>query len=159
MPLLAVAPLTQAAFAPFGDVIDAAAAGDYPINGGSARRHHDLMRIEVDGAGRTVVSVVQASARDLPFEVAMLERHPLGSQAWIPLDPRLRFLVVVASAPDAVPCAFLARDGQGVNYRAGTWHHPLIALDAGAWLVIDRDGPGANCDEQPLPRRWRLDPP
>ena len=156
---LAIEPLTAAAFAEFGDVIDAGSAGHgHAINSGSAERLHDLMAIQVQD-GRPIVSVVRAAARPLPFIVAMLERHPLGSQAWIPLDPRLRFLVVVASDPEATPRAFLAHGGQGINYRPGTWHHPLIALDPGSWLVIDREGPGSNCDECALPTRWRIDAP
>jgi ureidoglycolate lyase len=86
----------------------------------------------------------------------LIERHALGSQAFMPLALR-RFLVVVAAAgpapaPSQLRC-FVARPGQGVNYAAGTWHHPLIALDEGGdFLVIDRAGPNAaaDCDEHSL---------
>ena len=155
---LPVEPLDPAAFAPFGDVVAADGQHAYAINAGSARRWHDLMRIDV-GDGRPVASIVRASPRALPFDVTMLERHPLGSQAWIPLDPRLRFLVVVASDPASTPRAFIAHGGQGVNYRPGTWHHPLIGLDPGDWLVIDREGAGNNCDECDLASAWRIDLP
>src|SRR5258706_2333299 len=98
MNILDLEPLTRAAFAPFGDVIEAgAAAAVFPINQGSATRFHDLARIDTaTGGGRTVVSLCRAQPRTLPFAVAMLERHPLGSQAFVPLSPAQRYLVVVA---------------------------------------------------------------
>ena len=159
---LALEPLTREAFAPFGDVIapDAARA-DYAINAGTARRYHALAATEALGEGaRTVLSWVRAMPRALPLELTMLERHPLGSQAFVPLDPAIRFVVVVADAPDAAPRAFLAERGAGVSYRRGTWHHPLIVLDGpGDFLVVDRDGAGANCEEAALPGAVWLAPP
>jgi ureidoglycolate lyase len=160
-PALALEPLTREAFAPFGEVIAPdAAAPNYPINGKTARRYHALAATEAMGEGaRTVLSWVRAEPRDLPFEVAMLERHPLGSQAFVPLDPGARFVVVVSESPEAAPRAFLAERGAGVNYRRGTWHHPLIVLDRPTdFLVVDRDGAGANCDEVALLTKWRLEP-
>ena len=89
--------------------------------------------------------------------MVMLESHPLGSQAFVPLDPALAFVVVVAADPAAEPQAFLARRGQGVNYHRGTWHHPLIALErVGDFLVVDRGGEGHNCDEVALDTIWRI---
>jgi ureidoglycolate lyase len=161
MQTLSVEPLTRAAFAPFGEVIEAgAAASVYPINAGSATRFHDVARIDTAmGGGRAVVSLCRAQARALPFAVAMLERHCLGSQAFIPLDSGQRYLVVVADDRTSTPRAFLASHGQGVNYQRGTWHHPLLALDAaGDFLVIDRDGPGENCEEATLSQSWRIEP-
>ena len=155
---LAVEPLTRETFATFGDVIEAAAAAQsYAINSGTTQRFHDLADIDTsrDG-GRTIVSLFRAQPRVLPFTVTMLERHPLGSQAFVPLSAR-PYLVVVATDPATAPRAFLARAGQGVNYRPGTWHHPLLALDAVSdFLVIDRAGPGNNCDEVELPLRYLL---
>jgi len=149
---LVVTPLTRDAFAPFGDVIEAAgAATAYAINAGTTTRFHDLATIDAarDG-GRPVVSIFRAQPRELPLRVRMLERHPLGSQAFVPLGPQ-PYLIVVAEDPALPPRAFLARDGQGINYRAGTWHHPLLALHAVSdFLVIDRAGPGNNCDEVEL---------
>lgn len=155
---LPVEPLTRAAFAAFGDVIEAdAAARSFAINTGTTQRFDDLATIDTDrDGGRTIVSLFRAQPRKLPFIVTMLERHPLGSQAFVPLH-RQTYLVVVATDPSATPRAFLARDGQGVNYRAGTWHHPLLALETvSEFLVIDRAGPGANCDEAPLPRHYMV---
>ena len=152
---LEIEPLSAAAFAPFGDVIaPEAARSDHAINSGTARRFHALAAAEALGEGaRTVLSWVRAMPRELPLELVMLERHPLGSQAFVPLDPDIRFVVVVADSPDSVPRAFLAERGAGVNYRRGTWHHPLIVLDGpGDFLVVDRDGAGANCEEAALTR-------
>ena len=160
--VLPLEPLSRESFAPFGDVIEPGAArSDFPINAGSARRFHALAATEALGEGaRTVLSWVRAMPRALPFELTLLERHPLGSQAFVPLDPAVRFVVVVADAPDAIPRAFLAERGAGVNYRRGTWHHPLIVLDGPAdFLVVDRDGAGANCDEATLAGAFRLDAP
>lgn len=153
---LALRPLSRDAFAAFGDVIEAGAARVvYEINDGTAQRFHDLARIDTASeAGHTVLSLFRAQPRDFPFEIAMLERHPLGSQAFVPLQGA-RYIVVVAEHPDAEPQAFLADAGQGVNYRPGVWHHPLIALDQSSdFLVIDRAGPGANCDAMALAQRW-----
>lgn len=146
---LPVEPLTREAFAAFGDVIEAAsAARSFAINTGTTQRFDDLATIDTNrDGGRTIVSLFRAQPRELPFIVTMLERHPLGSQAFVPLSQR-PYLVVVAAGPSAVPRAFIARHGQGVNYHAGTWHHPLLALEAVSdFLVIDRAGPGNNCDE------------
>jgi ureidoglycolate lyase len=149
---LRVEALTREAFAPFGDVIEAASAAQtYAINAGTTTRFHDLARIDADrDGGRPVLSLFRAQPRKLPFAITQLERHPLGSQAFVPLSQR-PYLVVVAEDPVGTPRAFLARNGQGVNYHAGTWHHPLLALDeVSDFLVIDRAGPGNNCDEVEL---------
>ncbi len=144
-------PLTAAAFAAYGDVVEA--RGDSAlINSGTARRFGDLAGIDVAADdGRPCVSIYRATPCTLPLHIRMLERHPLGSQLFIPLSGE-RFLVVVAPAaavPDRAAVRAFVTDGhQGVNYRRGTWHHPLIALaGAGTFLVIDRAGPGPNCDE------------
>ena len=156
---LPLEPLTADAFSPFGEVIEPAAAKQvYAINEGTAQRFHDLATLDCAHAGgRVIVSLFRAAPRELPFSVRMLERHPLGSQAFVPLDPATRYLVVVASDPAATPRAFLADTGRGINLHRGTWHHPLIALDAVAdFLVLDRGGLGANCDEVTLPGAWTV---
>ncbi|TCO75047.1 ureidoglycolate lyase, partial [Plasticicumulans lactativorans] len=153
---LAIAPLTREAFAPFGEVFEAAAATRvFPINAGTAQRHHDLLRLDTAaGDGHPVVSLVRAQPVALPLRLRLLERHPLGSQAWLPLEGQ-RFVVVVAPpgagyALDAIR-AFVTDGRQGVNYARGVWHHPLLTLERAAdFLVLDRDGPGDNCDEIPL---------
>lgn len=155
--LLQVEALTPAAFAPFGDVIDRAAARKvFAINQGSTLRYHALATAELaDGA--VAISLARAQPQALPFVVRMLERHPLGSQAFVPLAGA-RWLVVVAASPQDPPRAFLAEGGQGVQYRRGCWHHPLIALDAGGdFLVVDRIGPGSNCEEAATADEWHIE--
>jgi len=163
--LLPVAPLTREAFAPFGDVIEPRPDGDagaYDINGGMVRRHHDLAQVEV-GQGRTLINLFEARPYGFPLEIRMLERHPLGSQAFIPLSSN-PFLVVVAPRGEQVPGhavrAFITDGRQGVNYRAGVWHHMLLALGAPTcFAVIDRGGEGGNCDEITLAQSLRLELP
>lgn len=155
MKAMTIEPLTRAAFAPFGDVIELEGARQIPINLGTTLRFHDLARIDVaDEGGRPLVNLFRGQPRTLPFEVTMLERHPLGSQAFVPLTQK-SYLVVVAPAgplaPEAVR-AFVTRGWQGVNYAKGVWHHPLIALDEVCdFIVVDRGGEGPNCDEENLP--------
>ncbi|SDN98387.1 ureidoglycolate lyase [Rhodoferax sp. OV413] len=155
---LPIEPLTAEAFRPFGDVIEASdSARHFSINDGFAERYHDLAQIDVGSlGGRAILSIFKALPRSLPMQLVLLERHPLGSQAFMPLSA-LPYLVVVAEAGpvpqlSAIRC-FRAAPGQGVNYARGTWHHPLIALhQASDFLAVDRGGaPGdANCDEHPL---------
>jgi ureidoglycolate lyase len=153
---LPVEPLTRGAFAPFGEVIAADAAHTtVAVNDGTAQRFHALGRVDGDG-GTTVLSIFRAQPRTLPFEVRMLERHPHGSQAFVPLSGT-PYLVVVASDPSQPPRAFLARGDQGVNFRKGTWHHPLLALERQSdFLVVDREGDDDNCDEVALAEPWTI---
>lgn len=145
-------PLGPKEFEPFGDVIDTKGGRHFPINEGAIERYHDLARVEVDEGGRTLISIFESNqVGTLPHRVALVERHVLGSQAFIPLDGA-RMIVVVAS-PGEPPSseqlqAFVTNGEQGVNYRPGVWHMPLIAFEAGQrFLVVDRGGPGENCDE------------
>ena len=152
---LAIEPLTREAFAPFGDVIELEGAKQIPINLGTTIRYHDLAKIDVaDESGRPLVNVFRGQPRTLPFEVTMMERHPLGSQAFVPLNDR-PYLVVVAPAGDLDPAAiraFVTRGWQGVNYAKGVWHHPLLALgEVSDFIVVDRGGDGLNLNEQDLP--------
>ncbi len=148
-------PLTREAFAPYGDVIETQGAAHFPINAGTCERFHDLARIDVaEGGGRPLISIVRARPVALPAPLRLMERHPLGSQIFLPLSPAT-FLVVVAPPIDrpgpADLVAFRAAPGQGVNYARGTWHHPLLALDRETdFVVIDRGGPGDNLVEVPL---------
>lgn len=152
---LDIAPLTREAFEPFGDVIETEGAKHFTINNGNTERYHDLARVDVSpevGHGRTLINIFAAQPLVYPLDVKMVERHPLGSQAFIPLEGR-PYLVLVAEASDepvnpAALRAFLAQGNQGVNYLKGTWHHPVLALnEAQNFLVVDRGGEGNNCDE------------
>jgi ureidoglycolate lyase len=149
---LKAAALTAEAFAPFGDVIEITGRASRSINDATCDRFDDLAQVDVlAAAGRPLISIFKSVARTLPLQVQTLERHPLSSQAFMPLDG-LPFLVVVAADGDAPLAsrirAFRASGTQGVNYRRNTWHHALIALDRTChFLVVDRGGPGHNCDE------------
>ena len=149
---LAVEPLTAHEFAPCGDVV--AAPGGAPfhtINGGFGKRFDGLATIDTSAAaGSVAVAIVRALPRAFPLQVVMLERHRLGSQAFVPLA-RQPYLVVVAPAAAAPALSslrcFLCASGQGVNYAPGTWHHPLLAIGAESdFLVIDRAGPPGEID-------------
>ena len=143
--------LTRAAFAPFGDVIETEGAQERLINGGTTIRYHDLARVDVaTEEGHPLVSIFRGQPFALPVAIRMMERHPLGSQAFIPLQTA-PFLVVVA--PDengrpGAPTAFLVDDGRGVNYARNVWHHPLLSLDAVSdFVVVDRGGAQPNLEE------------
>ena len=153
-------PLTAAAFAPFGEVIERRPEPDRIINAGACGRHHDLARLDFAG-GRGGISLFDAEPRSLPHAVDLLERHPLGSQAFLPMTEH-PFLVVVApdggGAPGR-PLAFLTAPGQGVHYARGTWHGVLAPLHApGLFAVVDRVGPpeedAANLEEHRLAEPW-----
>jgi ureidoglycolate lyase len=153
--------LTREAFAPFGDVIELDGARHFPINGGTTERFHDLARVDVgsDGGGRPLINVFRGQPRVQPVEISMMERHPLGSQAFLPLGG-VKCLIVVAPAGEFDPAglrAFHTRGWQGVNYARGVWHHPLIVLEReGDFIVVDRGGSEPNCDEIDLPERYVL---
>lgn len=147
--MIKVEALTREAFAPFGDVIETDGAAHYPINQGTTERYHDLARVVAAGGNaRVMVSLFVADPRGEPLTISMLERHPLGSQAFYPLQDE-EWLVVVGTAPqpDALR-VFRASGRQGVNYAPGTWHHPLIVFSPGSrFLVVDRGGDGVNLEE------------
>lgn len=151
---LEVRPLTREAFKPFGEVIETTGAHHYPINQGSTERYHDLCRVDVDAEGGSpLISIFRGQPFTPPIELKMVERHPLGSQAFIPMSPR-PFLIVVAEPSGSAPGtlqAFLSSGGQGVNYSRNVWHHPLISLDeVSDFVVVDRGGPGDNLEEAAL---------
>jgi ureidoglycolate lyase len=154
MKTLAIEPLTREAFAPFGDVIELEGAKQIPINLGTTIRYHDLAKVDVtDENGRTLVNLFRGQPRALPFEITMMERHPLGSQAFIPLNDK-PYLVVVAPAGELDESkirAFVTSGWQGVNYAKGVWHHPLLALgEVSDFIVVDRGGDGLNLNEENL---------
>lgn len=152
---LQLSPLSAEAFAPFGDVID----GDVPcerlsINEGNTQRHHALAQIDCTEAdGTAAISLFKAQPIDDAFVLRFMERHPLASQAFINTSGN-PYIIVVAPAGDLDEQAiqgFLAQPSQSVNYHRGTWHHYLMALrDDSDFVVVDRIGPGNNCDEQTL---------
>lgn len=141
--------LTREAFASFGDVIEIEGSEQFEINSGYTTRVHDLIDVQLGGENARV----QFSfflGRPRPLEIKMLEKHPLGSQAFYPVDNK-RWLVVVASEPEPeAVCAFWATGRQGVNYHQNVWHHPLLVLKPQQFVIIDRGGDGHNCNEVEL---------
>ncbi|MBL8556800.1 MAG: ureidoglycolate lyase [Phenylobacterium sp.] len=147
-------PLTADAFAPFGDVIEATDEAEVmPINQGWTTRFNALADVAV-GDGRAIISIFRSRPLTPPV-LKVFERHPLGSQAFMPLDGRPFLVAVAPGGGDFDPAAvrvFRAAATQGVNYARGTWHHFLLALEAESdFLVVDRDGgAGENLDEAEL---------
>ena len=142
--VLRLEPLTSEEFRAYGDVIDRDVdeGSGLAINAGTAWRRHGFARIDAAPGGHAAISLVRAEPRRLPFRLECLERHVLGSQAFVPLDAE-RWIVVVAPGGDEPDLekvrAFLASARQAVSYLRGTWHHPLIAADRAAeFLVVDR---------------------
>ena len=148
-----IEPLTRAAFAPFGDILDASGTPDKIINAGLCGRHHDKAVLDFGPDGRAGISIFNAQARRLPYVLDLLERHPEGSQAFLPMTGE-PFLVIVAPDENGVPGrprAFLTAPHQGVNFHRGTWHGVLTPLaEPGLFAVVDRIGASANLDEHPL---------
>lgn len=121
--------LTQLNFAEFGDVIDMDMSKSFLINDDFTRRYHELATTDVEELdGKTILSIFKSSRRGFPIKIKMMENHPLGSQAFLPMQPH-KWLVVVATGdvPTAETCrAFIASGNQGVQYAKGVWHHPPI---------------------------------
>ena len=143
---LLLKPLTKSAFAPYGDVIETAGSNSFPINNGTTTRFHDLAKVEVLGEGaRTLVSIAQCDQFSLPAEISMMERHPLGTQAFVPLNNQ-EYLVVVArdnSGKPENPEAFLAKGNQGINFHTNIWHGTLMAFGkTNGFLIVDRSAVG-----------------
>jgi ureidoglycolate lyase len=160
---LVVEPLTREAFASFGQVIETDGAHHYPINAGNCERYHDLARIELGGVNpRPLISIFHARHFTLPLTLSLVERHPLGSQAFYPLSPH-PFLAIVAPDENGVPGtprAFLTGPGQGINIGMNVWHGVLTPLEAdAAFLVIDRGGDGNNLEEHVFDNPWLVQAP
>lgn len=147
---LPLIPLTRAAFAPYGDVVDETGPHAFDTNGGEAVRIHELAGIDCSAEdGRAIISIFRAKGPARRKRLRLMERHPLSTQAFIPTS-RVPTVVVVAPAgefpsPDNIQ-AFITDGRQGFSYARGTWHHPLITLSEGTFIVIDRTGPGFSQD-------------
>lgn len=146
---LHIKPLTSIAFAPFGDILDVSSQPDKIINQGLCERYHDRAKIDFSN-GRSGISLFNAEARTLPYKLDMMERHPLGSQAFIPMTYSA-FLIIVAQDSNntpADPIAFLSEPGQAINFHRNIWHGVLTPLQGpGLFAVIDRIGPEENLEE------------
>lgn len=153
MQTIYIEPVNRRSFAPFGDIIQASPeAKSFPINQGNTRRFHDLATAQIVGENaRAIISIFRGRPFSLPLTLKMMERHPLGSQAFMPLKPT-SFLAIVAPDNDGIPRtpkAFLVGPGQGVNYFINVWHSVLIPLNEETdFLVVDREGAkGSVADE------------
>jgi ureidoglycolate lyase len=152
---LPLQPLTDEAFAPFGEVLQK--QGHYPkdINYGQTRKYANLAGIDTgDAGGRAVIHLYRSRPVSLPFRIEVMENHPLGSQAFFPLHNR-PFPLVVAPPSERLSVetlqAFITNGEQGFNLRRGVWHHYQITLEETSdYLVIDRAGPGDNLVEAHL---------
>lgn len=149
MSMLAVSSLNATDFAPFGDVLQVQASPSIMINQGNCARYSDLASLDFSD-GRAGISVFHAKPYQSPLTLSMMERHPAGSQAFIPMsdDP---FLVIVAPDADGqpgLPRVFETDGLQGVNYHRNVWHGVLTPIRGnGLFTVVDRIGPGSNLEE------------
>jgi ureidoglycolate lyase len=154
-------PLSAAAFAPYGDVMSVETPEKLlNINYGNTERYHNIANVDVnENDGNTLINIFRSRPLPLPIDIKIMERHPLSSQAFMPLGDQ-PYLVVVGRAgvfdENAIE-AFIAQPGQGVNYHRGTWHHYCLALNSESdFLVIDRGGAGNNCDEETVQQTIRV---
>ncbi|WP_050525581.1 ureidoglycolate lyase [Pseudorhodobacter aquimaris] len=146
-------PLTAAGFAPFGEVLEATGAPDKIINQGMCGRFHDRARLDFADA-RAGISIFHAQPRSFPYTLELVERHPDGSQAFLPMSEH-PFLVIVATGPEATPRAFLTNGAQGINLHRGVWHGVLTPLHApGLFAVVDRIGTTPNLEEHYFDAPW-----
>jgi ureidoglycolate lyase len=141
-------PITKENFSKFGDMITTNDIKPLEINNGYAKRFDGIANIDTSkDNGETIISIFSALKRSFPMKIDMMEKHPLGSQAFVPMK-ETTFLVFVApkgNKPDLDKIeAFIVPPGMGVNYNPGTWHFPLIATEDMNFLVVDRKGSGDN---------------
>ena len=158
-PPLIPRPLTPDAFAPFGDVLDATGQPDTLINQGLCGRFHDRARLDFGPEGRAGLSIFDAQPRSLPYLLEMVERHPDGSQAFIPMHEHA-FLVIAAEdmgGRPGQPQAFLSNGAQAINFHRNVWHGVLTPLaHPGRFAVIDRIGPTPNLVEHWFDTPWEV---
>ena len=151
MTALAIEQLDRAAFAPFGQVIETQGAESFQINQGTTTRFHALAQADPGPDGQAILSIFRGTRRPDPIRLTMLERHPLASQAFMPLSAHDLLIVVALTPCTADLRCFRARGDQGVNYARGVWHHPLLVLEpVQDFLIVDRQGPGENLEEHDL---------
>ncbi|MGB5256182.1 MAG: ureidoglycolate lyase [Woeseiaceae bacterium] len=157
-------PLTKQRFAAYGDVIESGADRSAAMNAARFQRFDDLCDIDIADGSHVAMSIARCrAATSLPLQIDMLERHPLGSQAFVPLQ-HCRVVIVVGPRGESIEAtdlrAFVSNGRQGFNYHRGTWHMPLIALETGQeFLIVDRAGPEPNCEEYVLDEVVMLEAP
>jgi len=151
MQAIEIQKMTAEKFKPFGDIIDFDRPPSFAINNGMCDRYHALAQTEVTGTNaQIIISLGRAKSYSLPLKLEMMERHPYGSQAFIPLQ-QAPFLVIVAAddgGQPATPNAFMTQAGQGINYHRNVWHAVLTPIDhSGDFLIVDRIGEENNLEE------------
>ncbi|MEM7197830.1 MAG: ureidoglycolate lyase [Pseudomonadota bacterium] len=159
MTILRPTALNASDFEPFGDIIDTEGAPDIIINQGRCGRYHDRATLDFC-AGNAGISLFHTDLVTWPITISVMERHPLGSQAFIPMS-HAPFLVVVAhdkvGMPDS-PKALMTAPGQAINIHRNIWHAPLLALHApGLFAIIDRIGPESNLEEYILEQDYIIE--
>ena len=140
--------ITKDTFSSFGDIISTKDVKPIDINEGYAKRFDNLADIDISNDnGKAIVSIFSALKRNFPMKIDMMEKHPLGSQAFIPMK-ETTFLVLVAPQGDKPDInmikSFIVPPGIGINYKPGIWHFPLISTEDTNFLVIDRKGNDEN---------------
>jgi ureidoglycolate lyase len=161
MTVLRASPLTAETFKPFGDVIETSGRNPLTINQGFAQRFDDMGNIDVESEGGAAkVSLFAATARPNPIAITLMERHPLGSQLFYPLQDEPWLVLVCHDPLDPKSFrAFTATGRQGVNYARNVWHHPLLVLrNDSRFIIADRKGPGNNLEEVMLAAPLQLSP-
>jgi len=152
-----IEPLTREGFAAFGEVIELEGARHYGINQGFAERYDDLCHVDVISGGAVKVSIFDVKPRPQPIRIDLMERHPLGSQAFYPLQNE-EWLVLVCgdpTEPSSYRC-FRATGEQGINYARNTWHFPLLVFAPSKFIIVDRKGPGVNLEEVMLEKPFEI---
>jgi len=141
-------PISKENFKKFGDMITTDDIKPLEINDGYAKRYDGIANLDAKkDSGESIISIFSALKRSFPMKIDMMEKHPLGSQAFIPMKETtfLAFVAPEADKPDLNKVeAFIIPKGVGVNYNAGIWHFPLIATENMNFLVVDRKGSGDN---------------
>ena len=140
--------ITKENFSKFGDMITTKNIKPLDINNGYAKRYDDIAKINTSkDNGETTISIFSALKRTFPMKIDMMEKHPLGSQAFIPMKETtfIAFVAPNGDKPDLNKIeAFIIPPGIGINYNPGTWHFPLISTEDMNFLVVDRKGSGDN---------------
>ena len=140
--------ISRSNFNTYGDLISTNDINPIDINEGYAKRFDNLANVDTSSeGGKTIVSIFSALKRTFPMKIDMMEKHPLGSQAFMPMK-ETTFLSFVAPAGDLPETnkikSFIIPPKVGINYKPGIWHFPLISTEDTDFLVIDRKGSGDN---------------
>ena len=151
--------ITAELFKPFGDLLQLKDTADMLINQDMCERHHNLADIDFEDGGKPGISMFNAKPRSLPYKLEMMERHPEGTQAFIPMHQN-SFLIIVAHDKNGVPdtpISFISKPGQGINISKNTWHGVLCPLySPGLFAAIDRIGEGPNLEEHWFKKAWTI---